>query len=200
MGHVAALPWRITGLYARGGKRGFDLALVLGLAPLWAPLVLLCWGASRLEAGRGFYAEPRVGRHGRLFQCLKIRTMPPDLPRACAVHKPVHDPCLTPLGRFLRRSSLDELPQLFCVLRGEMSLVGPRPVPPFELPLYGMAQHHYLSLRPGLTGPWQVSGRNALPYARRVELDARYARSPTLQGDLRILLATLREIWRMSGR
>lgn len=195
-----ALPGYGAGLYARGGKRAVDLALTLGLAPFWLLLVGLCWLAARLEAGQGFYAEPRVGRDGQLFLCPKIRTMHPGLPRRCAARKAHHDPRITPLGKLLRRTSLDELPQLICVLRGQMSLVGPRPVPPFELRRYGRARVHYLSVRPGLTGLWQVSGRNALPYARRVDLDARYARAPSLGADLRILRASVREIWRMSGR
>lgn len=200
MQRAATLPWQIAGLYGRGGKRAFDLALTLAMAPLWLPLVGLLWALAWLEAGQGFYADWRVGRHGRMFRCLKIRTMVPGLPRGCAAQKCRDDPRITPLGRFLRRSSLDELPQLFAVLKGEMSLVGPRPVPPRELRRYGVVQHHYLALRPGLTGAWQVSGRNALAYARRVDLDARYARSLSLRGDLWILRASLREIWRMSGR
>ena len=100
----------------------------------------------------------------------------------------------------MRRSSLDELPQLICVLKGEMSLVGPRPVPASELKRYEMERGRYLSVRPGLTGLWQVSGRNALPYPVRIALDVRYARAPTLAEDIRILRATLREIWCMSGR
>lgn len=197
---LLAGPWQVSGLYALGGKRVFDLLIALVLAPLWAPVVLLLWFAAWCEAGQGFYTEQRIGRGGQVFACHKIRTMRRASPRTCAAHKRGHDPRITPLGRFLRRSSLDELPQLICVLRGEMSLVGPRPVPASELHRYGIRQSHYLSLRPGLSGLWQVSGRNALPYPARVALDMSYGARITLGRDLRILLATAREVWRMSGR
>ena len=195
-----ARPFIFHRSYALGGKRALDLALTCLFAPLWLPLLCALWLLSFLEAGQGFYSEPRVGRGGRLFTCLKIRTMRRGAPRGCAAHKVRCDPRVTRLGRMLRRTSLDELPQLICVLRGEMSLVGPRPVPMGELRRYGAQQSKYLALRPGLTGLWQVSGRNALPYSARVALDVRYSQQLNLIGDLRILLATLREICRLSGR
>ncbi len=120
--------------------------------------------------------------------------------RSCAAQKRRDDPRVTRVGRVLRRSGLDEVPQLICVLKGEMSLVGPRPVPACELQRYGLHRAHYLRARPGLTGLWQVSGRNALPYATRIALDVAYVKQPTLKGDVAILLATCREVWRMSGR
>ena len=116
------------------------------------------------------------------------------------MNKARFDPRITNLRDILRRSSLDELPQLICVLKGEMSLVGPRPIPASELPLYGLHQAQNLRVRPGLTGMWQVSGRNALPYSRRVALDTEYAKKPSLHGDTVILLLTCLEVWRMSGR
>lgn len=192
--------WPITGLYAGGAKRLFDLTLVIFFAPLWLPLLGALWALSWLEAGQGFYLDQRVGRNGRSFRCLKIRTMVRGALRGCAAQKLRRDPRVTPMGRFLRRSSLDELPQLICVLKGEMSLVGPRPVPASELARYGALQAHYLSVRPGLTGLWQTSGRNALSYADRIALDVAYVQSLTLLQDLRILRATCHEIWRMSGR
>lgn len=195
-----ARPFAVYRPYALLGKRALDLALVCLFAPLWLPLLCALWLVSFLEAGQGLYSEPRVGRGGRMFTCLKIRTMRRGTARGCAAHKSRCDPRVTPLGRMLRRTSLDELPQLICVLRGEMSLVGPRPVPMDELRRYGAQQSKYLALRPGLTGLWQVSGRNALPYAARVGLDVRYSQQLNLIGDLRILLATLREVCRLSGR
>jgi lipopolysaccharide/colanic/teichoic acid biosynthesis glycosyltransferase len=102
------------------------------------------------------------------------------------------------LGRFLRRTSLDELPQLWNVLRGEMSLVGPRPVVDEELALYAGQDRWYLAVRPGLTGPWQVGGRSDTSYAARVRLDVDYARAPSLRRDLRILLQTVRVL--LSGK
>lgn len=195
-----ARPFALHRPYAHWGKRGLDLTLVCLCAPLWLPLLGLLWLMSFMEAGQGFYSEPRVGRGGHIFTCLKIRTMRRGTKRGCAAHKARSDPRVTPLGRVLRRSSLDELPQLICVLRGEMSLVGPRPVPARELDRYGAQQSSYLALRPGLTGLWQVSGRNALPYSARVALDVRYGAQISLLGDIRILLATLCEVCRMSGR
>ncbi len=194
------LLWHSSGIYARAGKRTLDLALVLVFAPIWMPLIALLWLLSWLEAGQGFYGEARIGQGGHLFHCMKIRTMRRGTARVCAAHKSKRDPRVTPLGRFLRRTSLDELPQLICVLRGEMSLVGPRPVPEQELARYGAHQFKYLALKPGLTGLWQVSGRNALPYSARVSLDVRYGAGVSLREDMRILLATFGEIWRMSGR
>jgi lipopolysaccharide/colanic/teichoic acid biosynthesis glycosyltransferase len=148
----------------------------------------------------------RIGRDGREFLCFKFRTMTPlaeqnldELLGASAnsreqwelLHKLSQDPRTTPVGRFLRRYSLDELPQLFNVLRGEMSIVGPRPIVDAEIAKYGASFAHYCSVKPGLTGLWQVSGRHALTYEERVMLDARYAISKSLRGDLRILLRTV---------
>ena len=197
---LLARPRLISGLYAGGGKRLLDLALVILFALLWLPLIGVAWLISWLEAGQGFYSDLRVGQNGVPFRCWKIRTMCRSTLRACAVRKWRFNPRITTFGRLLRRSSLDELPQLICVLKGEMSLVGPRPIPASEVPLYGLNQRQYLNQRPGLTGLWQVSGRNALPYSTRVSLDVEYAKQPTLVGDIVILLLTYREVWRMSGR
>ena len=155
---------RDFGLYARFGKRAFDLCFVALTMPIWLPLIGVLWGIAWLEAQQGFFVDSRVGRGGHLFGCLKIRTMVTGTRRQCAAHKIKNDRRITRVGQILRSSSLDELPQLICVLRGEMSLVGPRPVPASELIRYGTQLPHYLALRPGLTGLWQVSGRNALPY------------------------------------
>jgi lipopolysaccharide/colanic/teichoic acid biosynthesis glycosyltransferase len=111
-----------------------------------------------------------------------------------ATHKLRRDPRVTAVGRLLRRTSLDELPQLWNVLRGEMSLVGPRPIVSEEIPKYGPAVVHYARVKPGLTGLWQVSGRNDLSYARRAELDTAYIRNWTLTGDLKLLLRTVRTV------
>ena len=192
--------WGTAGIYAQGGKRVFDLCCVSATAPIWVPLICVLWFVSWLEARQGLYQDHRVGQNGRAFKCLKIRTMVRGTSRQCAAYKRCDDVRITRVGRILRRSSLDELPQLICVLKGEMSLVGPRPVPAGELRRYGMSGARYLSVRPGLTGLWQVSGRNALPYKTRVALDVRYASDISLKGDLAIFLATCREVWRMSGR
>ncbi|HET9068496.1 MAG TPA: sugar transferase [Amaricoccus sp.] len=190
-------------------KRGLDLTLAtLGL-PVATPLMLLIALAIRLaHGGPAIYRHRRVGRGGVAFDCLKFRTMGRDADRALALllacspaaraeweatRKLRNDPrVLGRLGRFLRRTSLDELPQLWNVLRGEMSLVGPRPVVDEELAHYAGQRRWYLAVRPGLTGPWQVGGRSDTSYAARVRLDVDYARNPSLRRDLRILLATLR--------
>lgn len=196
-------------------KRGADLASLVLLLPLLVPLGL---GVAVLVAARGgpvLHAQWRVGRQGRMFRLWKFRTMHPGaeaaLPdllaadRACAriwqhYGKLPRDPRITPLGRVLRRYSLDELPQLWNVLTGEMSLVGPRPVPLAELrAAYGAAAPCYLSCRPGLSGLWQVSGRNRLDYAQRVALDCHYARHRSLGLDLVILWRTIGVVLRGTG-
>ena len=182
------------------GKRVLDIVLVFCAVPVWLPLVGLLWILAWLESGVGLYVDMRVGRFGALFRCVKIRTMQPDTSRECAAVKPLYDPRITRLGMFLRRASLDELPQLWCVFKGEMSLVGPRPVPETELRLYRGHRACYLQMRPGLTGLWQVSGRNALSYDTRIALDIAYAQNVTFGKDLRILRATFLEIWRLNGR
>jgi undecaprenyl-phosphate galactose phosphotransferase len=188
-------------------KRAFDLAAAAALLAFTAPLLLLVALRIRLaDGGAVVFAHTRVGRHGRPFRCYKFRTMVPNSAAVLAEllardpaaraewakdRKLRRDPRVTRLGRFLRRTSLDELPQLVNVLKGEMSLVGPRPVVPDELELYGEAKVYYLQVRPGLTGLWQVSGRSELDYARRVALDAWYARNWTLWYDVLILCRTL---------
>jgi lipopolysaccharide/colanic/teichoic acid biosynthesis glycosyltransferase len=192
-----------------------DLCAVLALAPLAVPLVAVLWALVRIGSpGPGFYGQPRVGRGGRSFRCWKLRSMTAGAEAALARHlaadpsaarqwaarqKLAHDPRVTRLGRLLRRTSLDELPQLWNVFRGEMSLVGPRPVTRGELARYGADAWAYLCCRPGLTGAWQVAGRNALSYAARVRLDVDYARRAGLATDLRILAATPRAVLRGPG-
>jgi undecaprenyl-phosphate galactose phosphotransferase len=177
--------------------------LLLFLAPL---LALVAVKIRLFDGGQVIFAHTRVGRHGRLFPCYKFRTMVANSAEVLAellAKDPVAraewerdrklrcDPRITPLGRLLRKTSLDELPQLINVVRGEMSLVGPRPVVPDELELYGAARIYYLQVRPGLTGLWQISGRNDLDYERRVSLDAWYVRNWTLWYDILILVRTL---------
>lgn len=200
--------------YARHGKRLFDLVLLLLGAPLAVPLICLLCALARLDGGPALFAHRRVGRDGRPFLCLKIRTMVPDAqarlaerlrtdPAAAAEwaarRKLAHDPRITRLGHLLRRSGLDELPQLWNVARGEMSLVGPRPVTAEELSRYGRHRDAYLSLRPGLTGPWQVTGRRDGCYTRRVLLDRRYAATLGPLTDLRLVLRTVAELPRLTG-
>ncbi len=179
-----------------------SLALVF-LAPLMTLVGLAVW---MQDGGPVFYAQSRIGRDGMLFKCLKFRSMLVDadqrlqqlLAQDTAAkaewerdHKLRDDPRITALGSFLRRSSVDEIPQLFNVLRGEMSLVGPRPIVAAEVPRYRRYISHYCSVTPGITGLWQISGRNDVSYRRRVALDVTYARSKSLWLDLKILAATV---------
>mgnify|MGYP001363768776 CR=1 FL=1 len=190
-----------------GGKRATDL-LIASIALLAAlPVMVLVALLIKLTMGGAvIFAHERVGHGGRRFRCYKFRTMLPDGDRVLEEHLARHpehrrawemfqklpvDPRATPLGTVLRRSSLDELPQLLNVLAGEMSIVGPRPVTPAELARYGAHGKHYLLARPGLTGLWQVSGRNLLDYRKRVMLDTSYVRSWSLTLDLWIMLRTI---------
>jgi Undecaprenyl-phosphate galactose phosphotransferase WbaP len=186
-------------------KRLLDVigAVVLGL--VFAPLMLVILFLMRKGDGSVIYRHWRVGRNGQMFSCLKFRTMVPNADQVLRDllesdpelqaewvrdHKLRNDPRVTRLGRFLRRTSLDELPQLMNVLRGEMSLVGPRPVIREELLRYGRNVNTYLAAKPGITGLWQVTGRNDTDYRRRVVLDTYYVRNQNLLLDLYILAKT----------
>jgi Undecaprenyl-phosphate galactose phosphotransferase WbaP len=186
-------------------KRVLDVIGVLVLGLIFAPLMLLIVLLLRRRGGLVLYRHRRIGRGGVAFECLKFRTMVPDAERVLREllerdpelkaewvrdHKLKEDPRVTPVGRLLRRTSLDELPQLWNVLRGEMSLVGPRPVVREELLRYGRAVGVYLAVRPGITGLWQVMGRNDTDYHRRVWLDTYYVRNQNLLLDLYILMKT----------
>lgn len=204
-------PAEITRSWSLGAtlKRLLDIlgAIVLGL--VFLPLMLVIVVLLGREGGPAIYRHRRIGRDGRAFECLKFRSMVPDADRVLREllerqpelkaewvrdHKLRGDPRVTALGRFLRRTSLDELPQLWNVLRGEMSLVGPRPVVREELMRYGRSLPVYLSAKPGITGLWQVTGRNDTDYRRRVALDVYYVRKQNLLLDLYILLKTTRVV------
>jgi exopolysaccharide production protein ExoY len=198
------------------GKRVVDLlGATIGLL-LLAPVLLMIALAVRWDGGPALYAHRRVGRGGKEFGCLKFRTMVPDADAVLAAllassaearaewkatQKLRRDPRVTRVGRLLRATSLDELPQLFNVLRGEMSLVGPRPVVRAELDtFYGPSgAAHYMAVRPGITGLWQVSGRSGTSYAVRVALDVAYVSDMSLRQDVAILLRTLRVVLRRDG-
>ncbi len=181
------------------------LAALLLLAAASPLLLAIAWLVRR-DGGPATFVHYRVGCGGRLFRCIKFRTMRPDAERVLRDvlagdallraewqrdHKLARDPRVTAIGRWLRRSSLDELPQLLNVLRGEMALVGPRPVTVAELPRYGRARWQYLSVPPGITGLWQVNGRNRTGYERRIELDELYVKSGSAWLDCRILAKTV---------
>jgi exopolysaccharide production protein ExoY len=195
-------------------KRILDVLGAIVLAVVFSPLILAIAVLMHREGGSIIYKHRRIGRDGRAFECLKFRTMVPNaeqvlrevLERDPAMkaewvrdHKLRCDPRVTRLGRFLRRTSLDELPQLWNVMRGEMSLVGPRPVVREELLRYGRNVRTYLSAKPGITGLWQVKGRNDTDYRRRVVLDTYYVRNQNLLLDLYILFKTTRVVLGGSG-
>jgi len=197
-------------------KRALDVLGAVVLAVVFSPLFLaiVIVALSRREGGSIIYKHRRVCRDGRTFECLKFRTMVPNADQVLREllesdpaikaewlrdHKLRCDPRVTRLGRFLRRTSLDELPQLWNVMRGEMSLVGPRPVVREELLRYGRNVRAYLSAKPGITGLWQVKGRNDTDYRRRVVLDTYYVRNQNLLLDLYILLKTTRVVLGGSG-
>ncbi|MCU4654379.1 sugar transferase [Roseibacterium sp. SDUM158016] len=188
-------------------KRISDIVLAgIALAAL-APLMLFVALMIRASgSGPVFYGHERIGLGGRTFRCLKFRTMRTDADTVlrevlagdpalaaewAATRKLRHDPRITRIGRVLREYSIDELPQLLNVIRGEMSLVGPRPVVAAELARYGSASALYLSARPGITGLWQISGRSDTTYEARVDLDSRYVTDWSLAGDAAILARTV---------
>lgn len=187
-------------------KRLLDLAGGLLLATVFSPVMLLAAIAIRRSGAQVLYKHRRIGRGGRPFDCYKFQTMVPNADAVLSAllekdselreewvrdQKLRNDPRITSFGKFLRKTSLDELPQLWNVFRGEMSLVGPRPVVAGEMVKYGRAAKYYLALTPGLTGLWQVTGRNHTSYARRVALDRKYAQTASLYVDIKILLKTV---------
>ena len=202
-GFVEALGLRVNQLLAIG--------ILVAVSPVLVLIAVMVWRADGAPVLFGHY---RVSANGRLFRCLKFRSMYrdsqemlQDILRTDPVareqwareRKLDNDPRITAIGHFLRRTSLDELPQLINVIRGEMSLVGPRPITVDELAMYGPVRWHYLSVRPGMTGLWQVSGRNNTTYEERVALDRRYVeqRSPWL--DFMILVKTIKVVIAREG-
>lgn len=195
-------------------KRVLDVTVASIALVLLLPMMLIVTALIRiLMGGPVIFAQKRVGLGGRMFTCYKFRTMVADgeevlrrhleaNPAAArewkAARKLANDPRVGWLGHILRKSSIDELPQLFNVLRGDMSLVGPRPVVPEELEYYGRYVRAYLSARPGLTGVWQISGRNRLSYAERVARDRHYIRHWSLAVDLAVLIKTIPAILKFS--
>jgi exopolysaccharide production protein ExoY len=190
-----------------GSKRAIDILLALAGIVLLAPLLIICFVAVVVTSpGPALFRHRRVGFNGQPFYCLKFRTMVPDASQRlrqlldsdaaaaaewatnCKLH---YDPRITPIGNLFRKSSLDELPQLFNVLKGEMSIVGPRPVTEDELVRYSSAVSAYKACRPGITGLWQISGRSTTTYSERVAFDAFYAYNWTVGLDAKIMILTI---------
>ena len=207
--HVLPAP---TGIYRNGAKRTIDILLIALTLPFVLPVLAIMAGFVMLDGHSPFYRQERVGRGGRHFSLLKIRTMVPNAkekleeylasdPAARAewdeTQKLKSDPRITFAGRILRKTSLDELPQLWNVLKGDMSLIGPRPMMPEQRALYpGQA---YYELRPGITGSWQVSDRNEGSFAGRAKFDLDYYNSLSFVKDLSILLRTVAVVVRGTG-
>lgn len=200
------------GIYRRYLKRLLDILVVVLAAPFVLPLVLVLAAISARDGAGPFCVQDRVDRNGRTFRFWKLRTMVRDGDRRLAEYlasNPVaraewnetrkleNDPRITPLGKFMRKTALDELPQLWNVLKGDMSLVGPRPLMPEQKALYpGPAYHR---VRPGLTGLWRINGRKIRSFVRRSQFDARYAERMSFPTDVLIILMTLRPVLRGSG-
>lgn len=207
---MTAPPQGLLGGRHRRVKRAFDVLLALGLAVVVLPLALAIAAAIRFESpGPVLFAHTRIGKGRRRFRLWKFRSMvvngdeilnqhlarhPEHAREWTLTHKLRSDPRITRVGRLLRKTSLDELPQLWNVMRGDMSLIGPRPIVEAETAKYGPALSLYTKVRPGLTGLWQVSGRNDISYRKRVALDSEYIARWTLGVDLLILVKTIRVV------
>ena len=203
--------WAAVVAGARVVKRLVDVAVaaaaLCALAPLFVAAAVLIKGS---DGGPVLFWQKRVGRWGREFECPKFRSMRVDAEAlksalvarndhgACVTFKMKKDPRVTPVGRVIRKLSIDELPQLWCVLKGEMSLVGPRPPVPREVAAYTPADRRRLDVTPGLTCIWQISGRGDIPFDRQVELDVQYIQSKSLFLDLVLILKTIPAV--LSGR
>ena len=196
-----------AGIYRSGLKRALDLSLIVMAAPIVVPVIGVLAGLVALGGGHPFYVQPRVGHGGRVFKMWKLRSMVMGADARLDAHlasdpaarqewdidqKLKDDPRITAMGRLLRKTSLDELPQLWNVFRGDMSLVGPRPMMPCQQDLYtGQA---YYRLRPGITGPWQVSARNDSSFADRAKYDREYDQTLCFAGDVGLLVRTVRVV------
>jgi lipopolysaccharide/colanic/teichoic acid biosynthesis glycosyltransferase len=193
------------------GKRAFDIVGASLLLSVLAPLLVAITACIKLS-GRGpvLFRQQRLGRGGQRFWCYKFRTMVPDaesqLARSAELRKQFRenykirsDPRVTRIGALLRRTSLDELPQLWNVLRGEMSLIGPRPIVESELARYGVHASRLLTVKPGLGGIWQVSGRSNTSYGERVAMDLSYVENRSLGLDLKLLVLTALVVLRCDG-
>jgi len=208
---IKTLAWRLVVGSARALKRGIDVAVAATALVALAPLFAAVAAAIKLDGGPVLFWQTRVGRHGRTFAFPKFRSMVVDAERIKAAlaaandhgaggitFKMKRDPRITAVGRVIRKLSIDELPQLWLVLTGEMSLVGPRPQLPSEVARYRLEDRRRLEVAPGLTCTWQVSGRAELPFERQVELDVEYVQSRSLLADLQLLLRTIPAV--LSGR
>ena len=210
---VAAVPVEST--YRHGGKRCFDLLLGFALLPILLPTICILTILNTLSIGSPIFGHTRIGQDGRSFACWKMRTMLPASDHVLTAYlaqnpsaadewaktqKLKNDPRVAQFGRFLRRTSLDELPQIWNVIRGDMSFVGPRPITQNELSRYGHATHKYLSVRPGITGLWQIYGRANGCYKERVQMDTVYCNAITVHQDLALIAMTALVLIKATGK
>lgn len=195
--------------YTTNFKRFLDLAICISILPAVLPILGILWVVAKLDGGPGFFGHQRVGRNNKLFNCLKIRSMRQDSQTYLAKYladnpnaraeweenqKLKHDPRISKFGNFIRKTSLDELPQIFNVLAGDMSLVGPRPITEEELKRYGSNVSAYLAMKPGITGIWQTSGRSNVSYDERVEMDVTYSKTVSFWTDIKIMFLTAKTL------
>lgn len=202
----------LNGLYERFGKRIFDLTFLLVVAPVVIPVIVILAMVIAMDGGQPFYVQKRVGKHGKQFNFYKLRTMVANADQKLEAYlaknpqarvewdltqKLKNDPRITRFGHILRKLSLDELPQLLNVLKGEMSMVGPRPMMPDQQIIYpGLA---YYTLLPGITGMWQVSQRNEASFAQRADFDTQYFMELSLITDMKLMLKTVGAVTSLSG-
>lgn len=202
----------VLGIYRNGIKRALDIVLVLVSLPFWLPVILVTAGFVALDGHNPFYMQARVGRHSRVFRMIKLRSMVPDADAVLEAYlrnnpaarvewhvtqKLKNDPRVTRTGRFIRKTSIDELPQLLNVLVGDMSLVGPRPMMVSQAPLY--SGRSYYEMRPGITGFWQISSRNHCRFTGRVRYDNAYFNAMSLPTDLAVIWRTVGVVLRGTG-
>ncbi|SOC04708.1 lipopolysaccharide/colanic/teichoic acid biosynthesis glycosyltransferase [Rhodobacter sp. JA431] len=193
-------------IYRRFGKRLLDIFLAVLLMPAILPVIAVIWLLVRADGGAAVFTQDRVGKNGKIFKCYKFRSMVVDaeavLEKMCETDPKVahewytynklsHDPRITRIGAIIRKTSLDELPQIFNVLKGDMSLVGPRPFLPSQKSAYdAVGGKAYYDFRPGVTGAWQVFGRNDTTFENRVRFDEAYGKSASLLGDMSLIVRT----------
>lgn len=205
---------KLTKTLPRASKRGFDILFAITCLIILSPVFLILYLLVTRDGGMAFYGHERIGRNGKKFKCLKFRSMATNSQELLkellekdkdarkeweTSFKLKNDPRITQIGYFLRKTSLDEIPQLLNILKGEMSVVGPRPVTQQELPMYNQSLKYYLISKPGLTGLWQVNGRNNVDYNARVEFDTDYVRNWSFIRDILIIFKTLKVVLKREG-
>lgn len=207
---------KLRPVYLNGFKRAFDIVFSLMVLPFLAPIIAIMYLLVRMDGGPGFFGQERVGLNGRVFKCWKLRSMVTDaekaLADACArcpkvaeewerMQKLEDDPRITRVGKFIRETSLDELPQIWNVLRGDMSIIGPRPFMVEQEEIYREAGggDGYFKLRPGISGLWQTEGRGTTSFVSRIQYDNKYYKNISLGLDLWILFRTVVVVLRRTG-